>query len=170
MRFVCRLLGVAVLSVAGLFVGAAPEASASCATPPLVSPWVFTGTVMSTERDGRVAAVRTDDGRRVEVVGTASTGGFTSVDRAYEIGARYEFHPANSTSPFQDNICTRTHLVSLPNTATNTATTPGTAHARPAAGDTPSGLGTTAAIAGTVAAIALIATLVVRRNRRAGAG
>lgn len=168
MRFVCRLLGVAALSAAGLFVGIAPEASASCTeTPPPVSPWVFTGTVVSTERDGRVAAVQTDDGHRVEVVGTASTSGFTSVDRAYEIGARYEFHPTNSTSPFQDDICTRTHLVSPP-----TATTPpGTAHTRPAAGDTLSGLGIIAAIAGPSAAIAaLIATLVVRRHRRAGSG
>jgi hypothetical protein len=168
MRFVWRLLGVAALSAPGLFVGAAPEASASCAAPPSVSPWVFTGTVVSTERDGRVAAVQTDDGHRVEVVGTTSTStnGFTSVDRAYEVGARYEFHPANSTSPFQDNICTRTHVIS-PATA---ATTPGTANTRPAASDAPSGLGTTAAIAGTGAAIALIATLVVRRHRRAGSG
>jgi len=168
MRFVWRLLGVAALSAAGLFVGAAPEASASCAAPPSVSPWMFTGTVVSTERDGRIAAVRTDDGHRVEVVGTTSTStnGITSVDRDYEIGARYEFHPTNSTSPFQDNICTRTHLVSPP----TTATTPGTAHTRSAAGDTPSGLGTTAAIAGTAAAIALIATLVIRRHRRARSG
>jgi hypothetical protein len=166
MRIVWRLLGVAALSAAGLFVGAAPEASASCATPSRVSPWVFTGTVVSTERDGRVAAVRTDDGHRVEVVGTASTSGFTSVDRAYEIGERYEFHPTNSTSPFQDNICTRTHLVSPP----TAVATPGTAHTRPAASDTPSGLGTTAGIAGTGAAIALVATLIVRRHRRAGSG
>ncbi len=127
----------------------------------------FTGTVVSTERDGRVAAVLTDDGHRVEVVGTASTSGFTSVDRAYEIGARYEFHPANATSPFQDNICTRTHLISPPPAA---AATPGMAPTRPAASDTLPGLGPTAAIAGTGAAIALIATLVVRRNRRAGSG
>jgi hypothetical protein len=166
MRFVCRLLGVAALSAAGLFVGAAPEASASCAAEPPVSPWAFTGTVVSTERDGRVAAVQTEDGHRVEVVGTASISGFTSVDRAYEIGARYEFHPTNATSPFQDNICTRTHLISRP----TTATTPGTAHTRPAASDTPSGLGTAAMIAGTGATIALAGTLVVRRHRRAGSG
>jgi len=126
----------------------------------------FTGTVVSTERDGRVAAVQTDGGHRVELVGTASTSGSTSTDRAYEIGARYEFHPTNSTNPFQDNICTRTHLLSPP----TAATTPGTAHTRPAASDTPSGLGTTAAIAGPGAAIALIATLVARRHRRAGSG
>jgi hypothetical protein len=160
--------------VAGLFVGAVPDASASCATPAAASPWVFTGTVVSTERDGRVAAVRTDDGHRVDVVGTASTGGFTSVDRAYEIGARYEFHPTNSASPFQDNICTRTHLASPPTAAPTATTTLGTAHTRPAASDTLSGLGTTTAIAGTVAAIALVATLGVRRHvrrhRRAGSG
>jgi hypothetical protein len=160
MRIVWRLFGVAALSAAGLFVGAAPEASASCTEPPAaVSPWVFTGTVVSTERDGRVAAVQTEDGRRVEVVGTASTGGFTSVDRAFEIGARYEFHPANSISPFQDDICSRTHLVSPP----PAATTPGAAHTRPVADVTVSGLGT-------IAAIALMTTLVVRRSRRAGSG
>ena len=90
-----------------------------------MSPWVFTGTVVSTERDGRVAAVQTDGGHRVEVVGTTSTStnGLTSVYRDFEIGARYEFHPANSTSPFQDDTCTRTHLISPP----PAATTPGTA-------------------------------------------
>jgi hypothetical protein len=168
MRFVWRILGVAALTAAGLFAGATAEASASCVASPPASPWAFTGTVVSTEHDGRVAAVRTDDGRRVEVVGTSSVSGFTSVDRDFEIGARYEFHPANSTSPYEDNICTRTHLISSPPTEPTTETTLGIAHKRPAAGDTPSGLGTTAAIAGSGAAIALIAAFVVWRRRRAG--
>jgi hypothetical protein len=76
--------------------------------------WTLQVPSQSTEHDGRVAAVQTDDGHRVEVVGTSSTSRFTSTDRAYEIGARYEFHPTNSTSPYRNNICTRTHPVRPP--------------------------------------------------------
>jgi hypothetical protein len=35
----------------------------------------------------------------------------TSVDRTYEVGAKYEFHPLNDTSPYRDNACTATHLI-----------------------------------------------------------
>jgi hypothetical protein len=35
----------------------------------------------------------------------------TSVDRTYRAGAKYEFHPLNDTSPYQDNACTATHLI-----------------------------------------------------------
>lgn len=101
--------------------GAAP-ALASCVAFPGVSPHAFAGTVVALAREGRVAQVRTDDGRAVEVRGTPARpdgpGGATSattVDRTYELGARYEFHPVNAAAPFEDNSCTATHpLPALP--------------------------------------------------------
>lgn len=85
----------------------------SCAALPPVSTHPFAGTVESTSRNGRVAEVRTDDGRGVEVRGTDAVDspgaiGATSVDRTFVAGTRYEFHPLNSTSPFSDNACTAT--------------------------------------------------------------
>jgi hypothetical protein len=100
----------------------------------------------------------------VQVIGTASTSGFTSGNRAFDIGARYEFHPTNATSPFEDNICTRAHLGQPSHRRDHRRDNTGhSTHTRPAASDTLSGLGT-------AAAIALITTLVVWRHRRAGSG
>lgn len=111
MNVASRLLVVAV-AVAGLLVGWVQPAFASCATPPPVSPSVFSGTVLSTELGDRIAQVRTDDGDIVEVRGTPSDGGaITTVDRTYVVGTRYEFHPLNATSPYEDNICTATHVI-----------------------------------------------------------
>jgi hypothetical protein len=101
--------GVAVLLSQGPALG-------SCATSePLASPYAFTGVVISTEYMGRVAAVRTDGGASVEVRGTMVTAenAFTSVDRSYQVGGHYEFHPTNASSPFADNACTATHLLSI---------------------------------------------------------
>ncbi|WP_285741100.1 hypothetical protein [Lentzea sp. NBRC 105346] len=124
MSFLARVAAVIALTTAGLLTGFQPAAHASCAMPPPESPAVFTGTVESTERDGLVAHVRTDDGRQVDVVGTPSESGVTSVDRTFTKGVRYEFHPLNASSPYQDNICTRTHAV---DSAPPTAPTPSTA-------------------------------------------
>lgn len=110
-RLLGRLLSVAVLCAGGLLAGPSPATWASCGPTPPASPVVFTGTVLWTQRDGRVAHVRTDTGQRVTVIGTPSSDGVTTVDRTYEVGARYEFHPLNATDPFQDNSCTRTHLI-----------------------------------------------------------
>ena len=99
-----------VVSVVG-WLGLAVPAMASCVTPSPVSPAVFTGTVLSTGHDGRTARVRTDDGREVTVNGGPSEGGATNVDRRYEPGTRYEFHPVNTADPYEDNICTATHVV-----------------------------------------------------------
>ncbi|NBH03466.1 hypothetical protein [Amycolatopsis sp. SID8362] len=105
--------------VAGSLMIADAPASASCVTPPPVSPVVFTGTVLSTAHDGLVATVRTDDGRTVEVRGNQSESGFTTVDRTFAAGVHYEFHPVNSVNPFRDNICTATRvLVQVSTTAT----------------------------------------------------
>lgn len=104
------------LIMAGVLWSAAgyPEvAVASCAQIRITSAHSFTGVVLDTRSQGRVATVRTDTGVTVEVVGTPSVGSvMTSVDRTYEVGARYEFHPLNSTSPYQDNACTATRLLS----------------------------------------------------------
>jgi hypothetical protein len=86
----------------------------SCAETQIRSPHAFTGVVVSTRSRGRVATVRTDAGATVQVVGTPDSGSAaTSVDRSYEVGGRYEFHPINSSSPYQDNACTFTHLLPL---------------------------------------------------------
>ena len=60
----------------------------------------------------------TDEGRTVTVNGGPSgtgtgtdTNTATSVDRTYRPGVRYEFHPLNAASPYQDNACTATRAI-----------------------------------------------------------
>lgn len=105
------------LLVLAAFLWVAPwylvPAVGSCAETQIRSPYSFTGVVVSTRSQGRVATVRTDTGATVQVLGTTANGsGATSVDRSYEVGGRYEFHPTNGSSPYQDNACTFTHLLS----------------------------------------------------------
>ena len=128
----------------------------SCATSaPLASPYAFTGVVISTESMGRFAVVRTDVGATVEVRGTmvTSDNAFTSVDRSYQVGGRYEFHPTNATSPFVDNECTATQLLSM----------------TPVASAAPSDRGRLEAYVGgglaAVFAAGALASLVMRRRR-----
>ncbi len=92
----------------------AVPAFASCGTDkPAKSQAAFVGVVTSTASDGRVATVQTDTGAIVTVIGTPDTGSAaTSVDRTYQVGGRYEFHPINDASPFEDNVCTATRLLS----------------------------------------------------------
>ncbi len=106
------LVIIAGLATAASLLGAAP-AQASCMQPPLTSPYHFTGTVTMVSNIGRTATVRTDDGRTVTVLGSDADepNAATSVDRTYRAGAKYEFHPLNDTSPYQDNACTATHLI-----------------------------------------------------------
>lgn len=94
-----------------LFGGAA--ASASCVQSPLASPYQFTGTVTAVSDGGRTATARTDDGRTVTVLGSeaADPSAISSVDRSYQVGVTYEFHPLNDTSPYRDNACTATHPI-----------------------------------------------------------
>jgi hypothetical protein len=111
-----RLLLTVVLTAAAAL-AAAPAANASCAEPPAESAHAFVGTVIDTRADDRVAAVITDDGRRVTVLGASDDnpyGSFSSVDRRYTSGARYEFHPINASDPYRDNACTATHEVTGP--------------------------------------------------------
>lgn len=98
----------------------APSAYASCAGTPVPSPHRFTGTVIAVEDDGSLATVRVDDGRVVTVVGgpgSPKRNVSTSIDRRYTVGGHYEFHTLNDENPYQDNICTATHLVEQPRRA-----------------------------------------------------
>ena len=94
----------------------APPAAASCATAPGPSPYAFVGTVIATSQGDRVVQVVTDGGATVTVLGTTgrSDNAFTSVDRRYALGGRYEFHPLNDESPYSDNSCTATRQLSGP--------------------------------------------------------
>lgn len=118
MRTWFRLLAVCLIAAGSITITAAP-AAASCFTTPAVSPYAFVGMVLSVERQGRVAHVKTDDGRTVIVSGTPEGSTepgqtvITSVDRTYTAGARYEFHPINDTSPYEDNACTATRLLAV---------------------------------------------------------
>lgn len=93
-------------------------ALASCAGPPEPSPYAFTATVIKTEEHGRVATVVTDAGRQVQVFGTQDASWFSnsysSVDRRFALGARYEFHPLNDQTPYRDNSCTATRQLAGP--------------------------------------------------------
>ena len=94
------------------FVSTGGPAAASCAVPPTESPYRFTGVVTDTDDGGRVATVRTDAGRTVTVTGAeGGPGTVTSVDRAFDEGVRYEFHPVNDASPYRDNACTATRAI-----------------------------------------------------------
>lgn len=106
-----------------------PAALASCATDsPGPSPHAFVGTVVATSEGGRIAEVVQDDGVTVTVEGTEAAGwlsdSYSSIDRRYALGGRYEFHPVNDESPFSDNACTATHQLSGP-PLTSTATQSG---------------------------------------------
>lgn len=77
--------------------------------PPLRSEHSFVGVVVRTSANGRVAEVRQDDGRTVTVRGGETRdNAASSVDRYYDVGARYEFHPVNAEDPYEDNECTAT--------------------------------------------------------------
>ncbi|HLL65380.1 MAG TPA: hypothetical protein VK453_06480 [Micromonosporaceae bacterium] len=105
---IARILIAGVMLAGVLTVASASPALARCLPDPAPSPYAFTGTVVATRWDGRLARVRTDGGRVVIVRGGASRLSVTSVDRYYEVGQRYEFHPTNDRSPYLDNLCTAT--------------------------------------------------------------
>jgi len=110
MTFVRVLVIAAILTMAGVAVPG--SAAASCAESPPPAAAIFTGTVTSVDHGGRRATVKTDDGKTVTVVGTPDIDAMaTSVDRTYAVGARYEFHALNASSPFMDNACTATRQV-----------------------------------------------------------
>ena len=115
MRWISRVGILAILCGPPALLAAitATPAAASCVATPHVSPYRFIGTVIRVENAGRTATVRTDDGRTVTVHGSGAKepNAATSVDRAYETGVRYEFHPINDSSPYQDNACTATHPI-----------------------------------------------------------
>jgi hypothetical protein len=122
MRLLTRILTAAGFAAGFTLVGAAmaTPASASCAGSPVVSAHPFTGTVTAVTNRGRTATVRTDDGRTVTVLGSEATGSAvaTSVDRTYQVGLRYEFHPFNDADPYHDNGCSATHAIGAASGAT----------------------------------------------------
>ncbi|MBE1612585.1 hypothetical protein [Actinopolymorpha pittospori] len=76
--------------------------------------------MIAVEDDGSLATVRADDGRVVTVLGgpgAPERNMSSSIDRSYTVGGHYEFHPSNNKDPYQDNICTATHLVEEPRRA-----------------------------------------------------
>jgi hypothetical protein len=114
-----RIVVAVPLVVAGLIAATGAPASASCVGSPSPSPYAFNGTVVSTEADGRIAEVIAQDGRKVEVRGTPDASAITTVDRTYQVGARYEFHPVNDSSPYEDNACTATRKLSAADESTH---------------------------------------------------
>ena len=158
-RIFATAAAFALAALSLLTLGAVP-AAASCATDrPLPSAHRFTGVVVATKADGRVATVRTDGGAVVQVRGTpSSNGGVTSVDRTYRVGARYEFHPTNAAPPWQDNACTATRLLSVDETAAVGAKPRPTASTEPPM--------SAAAVVAVLAVGAVLAGLAVRGLRR----
>ena len=149
-----------------LLVPAGPAAG-SCVLPPRTSPHAFTGTVVAVSHGGREATVRLPDGGRAVVVGGPPGASATSVDRVYAVGATYEFHPLDATSPFQDNACTATRQLSGPVASTAGGTG---ADRMPARLPVEQGsLVSWLPVAGVVAigGLALVVALAVRRRRPA---
>lgn len=80
---------------------------------------VFTGTVEAVRNDGRFATVSIENvrkgppqDRRAEIqAGPTDPMHFTSNDRRFVLGARYEFYPRNDKPPFFDDDCTATHRI-----------------------------------------------------------
>lgn len=159
MRTTVRVLFGAMLLAAVAVVGLAAPASASCAGSPAPSRYAFTGVVTATANGGRVATVRADSGQTVTVVGTPDKGsGATSVDRQYVVGARYEFHPLNGESPYQDNACTATRQI-----AAAASSTPGAAASNGSGSSLPI---TPPLVVAAVLAAALVFGLMLVRARR----
>ncbi|MGH3717166.1 MAG: hypothetical protein ACRDT4_27445 [Micromonosporaceae bacterium] len=157
------------LIAGGVIATSGSPALASCAHPPRQSEYAFTGTVTSVKDDGRLAHVRTDDGQAVVVNGAEEPGTMTSVDRTYQRGARYEFHPINDSSPYRDNACTATHRIGPAGAgaaAPADADNPDDAQAVPAARTWPSGpVLTGLAGAASLLLLGLGGWLVVRHRR-----
>lgn len=111
-RVLAALAVAAGASVVGGLAGPAP-AVASCAVPARTSANPFVGTVTEVANQGRTATVRTDGGRTVIVQGSEAdaSNSFTTVDRTFDKGVRYEFHPINDATPYRDNACTATRAI-----------------------------------------------------------
>jgi len=116
-----RIVAAVPLIAAGLIAAGGAPASASCVGSPSPSPYAFQGTVVSTQADGRIAEVIAENGRKVEVRGTPDASAITTVDRTYQVGARYAFHPVNDSSPYEDNACTATRKLPGPVAADESA-------------------------------------------------
>jgi hypothetical protein len=117
-----RVFLIAILSLAALLVPGG--VSASCMQlPPGTTPWdgadaVFVGTVTSVANNARWATVRVEEvwvgpDQPVEVVVRGGPEGnvATSVDRTYNVGARYVFGVAIVDGELTDSACSGTTVV-----------------------------------------------------------
>lgn len=130
----------------------------------MTSQHAFTGLVTATTNNGRVATVHTDAGLTVTVIGTPAEGSAaTTVDRQYVVGTRYEFHPLNDASPYQDNVCTATREVAGGSSSPSAGVS---GHAAATGPDQPFRRLPIAAMTGAVAAL-LLAGLLFRARRAA---
>ena len=113
--------------------------------------------------------VHTDDGRTVTVRGSDADGpnAATTVDRTYQVGVRYEFHPLNDTSPYRDNACTATHPIGARSPDPNDPAAAG-------GGDAATGAPSTSLWLGIAAAVILLTSaglwLLRRRTNASAAG
>jgi len=124
-RFVSRVLVLALLLVGAIAVVLPQPALASCAEiPDLETAFadaevVFIGVVTELSNGNRTAQMQVEEVWKgpqlpdtVTVNGTPDlSSAATSVDRTYELGT-YIVFPVNSTSPFEDNACTLTQQAS----------------------------------------------------------
>jgi hypothetical protein len=157
-----RLVIIAGFAAAASLLAPAP-AQASCVRSPFTSPHHFTGTVTRLGNAGRTATVHTDDGRTVTVLGSEADGpnAATSVDRTYQVGVTYEFHPLNDASPYQDNVCTATHAIG--------AGSPGSTDPAPVGGAASGAPSTSLLLGITTAVVVLTSTVLWLLRRRANA-
>ncbi len=104
------LVSAALVTAAVMTLGAAGAAGAAeCPAVQEPSATVFTGTVTDVKDGGTLAVVRRQDGSSVLVSGVSAAG---LPPRTWAEGARYEFHPRGGGSPFADDGCSATRLVS----------------------------------------------------------
>ncbi|MFV1999866.1 MAG: hypothetical protein ACC654_05810, partial [Acidimicrobiia bacterium] len=124
-RFVSRVLVLALLLIGAIAVVLPQPALASCAEiPDLETAFadaevVFIGVVTELSNGNRTAQMQVEEVWKgpqlpdtVTVNGTPDlSSAATSVDRTYELGT-YIVFPVNSTPPFEDNACTLTQRTS----------------------------------------------------------
>ena len=152
-------------------------AAASCAMPIPIeqairdSPVVITGTVTSTENDGRWATVQVheiwkgpDLPATVVILGGPEPGGASSIDRSFTAGARYLFVVTiDERGQLHDNACSATTEMAAGENKLRPAEfrTPAPAEATDAGADLTGVVGA-GAVALVVAAVLLVAGLLAR--------
>lgn len=138
---------------------------------------VFVGVVESTANLGRTAVVNIERSikgnvplRKVTVRGAATDDAtyVTSGDRAYEVGARYEFYPRSSKEPYIDDGCSVTSKETSPGKFTPGGEEPGSSGPIQGSADPSSDQGSLVpgSLAIGAAASAIASATVLRRRKR----